>query len=97
MTDAQVANNPDRSRYEALVDGEVAGYAEYELGEGRITFTHTVVADDYEGQGIGSTLVRAALDEVRAHGGRRVVPQCRFVKSWIDEHPDYGDLVRPAP
>ena len=93
MTAVQVTDNPDRSRYEALVDGEVIGYAEYELAEDRITFTHTVVADEYEGQGVGSTLARAALDDVRSQGGRRVVPQCRFVKSWIDKHPEYGDLV----
>jgi uncharacterized protein len=97
VTDVQVSNNPDRSRYEALVDGEVAGYSEYELADDRITFTHTVVADEYEGQGVGSTLARAALDDVRAQGSRQVVPRCRFIKAWIEKHPDYGNLVQPRP
>ena len=96
MTDVQVRNNSAESRYEAQVGGEVAGYAEYELGPDQIVFTHTVVADQYEGQGVGSALARGALDDVRSTGGHRVVPQCRFIKSWIDKHPDYEDLLRPA-
>ena len=92
----RVSNNAAESRYEARVDGEVAGYAEYELSEDRIVFTHTVVEEQYEGQGVGSALARTALDEVRANGDRDVVPQCRFIRSWIDKHPDYQDLVHSA-
>lgn len=95
MADVHVSNNAARSRYEARVDGEVAGYAEYKLDDDRIVFTHTVVDDAYEGQGTGSTLARAALDDVRSEGSRRVVPRCEFIKGWIDEHPDYEDLVGP--
>ena len=95
MTDVQVTNNAARSRYEARVDGEVAGYAEYKLHDDRIVFTHTVVDDAYEGEGVGSTLARAALDDVRSEGTRRVVPRCEFIKGWIEKHPDYEDLVQP--
>jgi predicted GNAT family acetyltransferase len=95
VTDVKVSNNAEQSRYEASVDGEVAGTAEYELEEGRIVFTHTVVDDAYEGQGVGSTLARQALDDVRADGSRRVVPRCQFIRAWIDKHPDYQDLVHP--
>jgi predicted GNAT family acetyltransferase len=41
---------------------------------------------------VGSTLVRGALDDVRAHG-LRVVPRCSFVRGYIERHPDYADLV----
>jgi predicted GNAT family acetyltransferase len=94
VTDVKVSKNPEQSRYEAAVDGEIAGTAEYELEEGRIIFTHTVVDDAYEGQGVGSALARQALDDVRNDGSRRVVAQCRFIKAWIDKHPDYQDLLR---
>jgi predicted GNAT family acetyltransferase len=93
VTDVKVSNNPEKSRYEAWVDGHVAGYSEYELDEGRIVFTHTVVEDEYEGQGVGSTLVRRLLDDVRDHSTRRVVPRCPFIRAWIEKHPDYQDLV----
>ncbi len=100
MTDVDVRNNADLSRYEAWVDGVLAGYSEYELdewsGQRRIVFTHTVVDDEFEGQGIGSTLARKALDDVRAQGGRRVVPRCPFIRGWIEKHPDYDNLVHPT-
>jgi predicted GNAT family acetyltransferase len=93
MTDIATANNPEASRYEARIDGDLAGYAEYLLRDGQIVFTHTEVADAFEGRGVGSVLVRAALDDVRETGGRSVVPRCPFVRSWIEKHPDYEPLV----
>ena len=50
--------------------------------------------DAFEGQGVGSSLVRQELDDVRARGGLRVRPSCPFVRGWIDKHPDYADLTR---
>jgi len=93
MTDVATSNNPEASRYEARIDGELAGYAEYLLRDDQVVFTHTVVADAFEGRGVGSKLVRAALDDVRGTGGRSVVPQCPFVRDWIEKHPDYRSLV----
>ena len=91
--DVTITHDPDRSRYEAVLDGRLAGFAEYELGEGVITFTHTVVDDELEGRGVGSALAREALDDVRRRGDLRVVPQCAFIRAWIDKHPDHADLV----
>jgi predicted GNAT family acetyltransferase len=51
-----------------------------------------VVDDAFEGHGVGSTLVREALDAVRGEG-LRVVPQCPFVKEFIGRHPEYADLT----
>ena len=93
MSDVQVTDNPAESRYEARVDGELAGFAAYETADDLITLTHTEVFDAYEGQGVGSALARAALDAVRADGSRKVLPRCPFIRGWIDKHPDYQDLV----
>ncbi len=93
MSDVQVTNNEAEKRYEARVDGRLAGSAYYDTADDLIVFTHTEVDDDYEGQGVGSTLARAALDDVRADGRRKVVPRCPFIKGWIDRHPDYRDLL----
>lgn len=92
---AEVHDEPDRSRFVAQVEGRLAGVAAYELAEGLITFTHTVVEDEVEGQGVGSALARTALDAARERG-LAVVPRCPFIAGWIDRHPDYADLVRPA-
>ena len=94
MTDISVRDNPGDNRYEAFVDGALAGFSAYALSDGLITFTHTEVDDALEGQGVGSALVRQSLDQVRASGTLRVRPLCPFVRVWIEQHPDYQDLTR---
>lgn len=89
----EVTNNTDAKRYEARVDGELAGFAEYMLTDGLITFTHTEIDPVFEGRGVGSVLARQALDDVRAAGERKVMPLCPFIKGWIGRHRDYIDLV----
>lgn len=97
MAEVKTQKNESENRYEVYVDGELAGFSAYELDDKRIVFTHTEVDDRFEGHGVGSKLARAALDDVRAEGTRRVVPRCPFIKSWIEKHPDYSDLVHRAP
>ena len=93
-TDVQVSDHPDESRYEARLDGELAGIAAYRLGGNMITFTHTEVQPEYENQGIGGALARFALGDARRRG-LEVRPRCSFIRSWIERHPDYADLVAP--
>ena len=73
------------------------GFAQYQLTDKLVVFTHTEVDDKCEGMGVGSALARAALDDVRAEGTAQVLPRCPFIKGWIEHHPDYADLVYGAP
>jgi hypothetical protein len=92
--EVEVVDDPDRSRYQARVAGESAGFAAYRLrGDHIIVFTHTEVDPAYEGKGVGSALARAALDDVRERG-LGVVAMCPFVSAYIRRHPEYGDLLR---
>ena len=91
----EVRNDPARSRYVVTVDGAEAGYAEYHRRGDVVVFTHTVIQPEFEGQGVGSTLARSALDDVRAQGGT-VVPRCPFIHAYIERHPEYADLVAAA-
>jgi predicted GNAT family acetyltransferase len=97
MSDHQitVSNNPDKSRYEAFVDGELAGFAAYKLNPGRVVFTHTEIDDAFGGKGVGSVLAKAALDDVRSQE-KWVTPLCRFIAGYIGKHPEYVDLVDEA-
>ncbi len=92
MTD--VVNNKAHHRYELVVDGHLAA-SYYSIADGVITFIHTEVPPELGGKGIGSTLIRSALDQVRADG-LKVIAQCPFVKAYIDKHSDYADLVKSA-
>ncbi|MGQ0467664.1 MAG: GNAT family N-acetyltransferase [Sporichthyaceae bacterium] len=92
MSEVQVRNAAERSRFEVVVGGEVAGFAEYTLRGGVVTFTHTEVGGAYEGQGLGSKLARFGLDFARERG-LTVVPRCPYIAGWIEKHPEYKDLV----
>jgi uncharacterized protein len=90
-----VADNPERSRYEVRLDGELAGYSFYSRRGGVVTFIHTEVDPAFEGRGLGSALMQQALDDVRRRG-LSVEPYCPFVRNYIAEHPSYLDLVPEA-
>lgn len=90
-----VRDNPEENRYEIRDGDRVLGLAAYERRGDTVVFTHTEVDPDAGQEGLGSTLVRAALDDVRSKGGS-IVPLCPFVRGWIDRHQDYADLVAPS-
>ena len=93
MSDLKVVKNHEKDRYEAYLDEELAGFAEYQVTRDLVVFTHTEVFDAFEGKGVGSALARFGLDDVRADGERRVMPLCPFIKAWIARNPEYKDLV----
>ncbi|XRQ03899.1 GNAT family N-acetyltransferase [Actinomadura welshii] len=91
----EITDNAERKRYEIRVDGELAGFAAYEPAEGdTVALTHTEIDPAFEGKGLGGKLARGALDDLRGTG-RTVIPVCPFIKSWIQKHPDYHDVVAP--
>ena len=61
--DVTVRNNTDAGSYDAVVDGQVVGMVVYERKGDRIIVRHTIVQPEHRGQGIATTLVRAALDD----------------------------------
>jgi predicted GNAT family acetyltransferase len=89
---SDIVNNSEKQRYELAVDGHVAA-TYYKIDDRVITFIHTEVPPELGGKGVGSKLIRGALDSVRADG-LKVVPQCPFVKAFIDKNPDYQDLLK---
>ncbi|MCZ7533757.1 MAG: N-acetyltransferase [Acidimicrobiia bacterium] len=88
----KIFNDVDHHRFVIEVEGKVAGFAVYHIRGGRHLFVHTEIDPSFEKQGLGSKLIKAALDEVAADGGT-VVPLCPFVRAWIKRHPEYDSLV----
>lgn len=85
-------DNKSHHRYELEVEGHLAT-EHYKLDGNIITFEHTDVPKELGGKGVGSKLVQGALDQVR-EAGLKVIPECPFVKAWIEKHPGYQDLVK---
>lgn len=91
--DLKVINNTDDGRFEIHLGDDVA-YAEYRLLKTGILFPHTEVPSAFEGKGVGSKLVRTALDYAREHS-QAVMPVCPFFASYIKRHEEYQDLLHP--
>jgi uncharacterized protein len=92
MITLSLHNNAERHRYEALEDGTVVGFTEYNMLTDSIVFTHTEVLQ--EGKGVGSFLASGALVDAR-NQGKHVVPVCPFIAAYLHKHREYIDLVTP--
>ncbi|HET7026823.1 MAG TPA: GNAT family N-acetyltransferase [Candidatus Limnocylindrales bacterium] len=99
MSDASrrvdVTDRPERGRYEARLDGELAGFLTYRRAGDAIVLVHTQVDPAFEGRGVGGGLAAFALEDAR-RSGSRVTPECPFVRSWLRRHREFSDLVDPA-
>ena len=92
MADApQVRNNENESRFETEVDGKMS-FVEYKKAPGRIVLVHTEVPSELSGRGIAQSMVTTALDYARKNK-LSVVPLCKYVRAYIEKHPEYQDLV----
>jgi uncharacterized protein len=61
-----------------------------------VDFFSTLVPPQLRGRGLGTRLVREALDWAREHE-LRVIATCPFVEDVIERFPDYEELVaQPA-
>jgi uncharacterized protein len=91
--DVRVEDNPDRTRFEAYLDGELAAFVAYTAGSDPVELTHTETLEAYQGMGVASRLVAGALEQLRA-AGRQVQPSCPYVASFLRNHPEYADVTQ---
>jgi predicted GNAT family acetyltransferase/glutaredoxin len=90
--EAEVVDVSEKNRYELRLNGRLVGLAAYRRRNGRIVFTHTEVDPACSGHGFGSRLAAAVLDDARKKG-LEVAPLCPFITRYIEQHPEYEDLV----
>ena len=89
--DLEIVHNETAKRFETSIDGHT-GYISYKERDDKLVYDHTIVPQELGGRGVGSALVKEALNYAREND-KKVVPQCSFVSSYIDKHPDYQDLL----
>jgi uncharacterized protein len=87
-----ITDAAERGRYEAHLDGELAGVLEYIIKRGRIALIHTEVLPVHEGRGVASALIRFALDDARRRE-LRVIAICPYVRDYLTRHPEDDDIV----
>ena len=87
----EITHNQSANRFETSIDNQT-GYISYQERGDTLVYDHTIVPQALGGRGIGSALVKRALDYARENG-KKVVPQCSFVSAYISKHPEYKDLL----
>lgn len=88
-----VRHATEQTRYEFVgADGQVMGVADYEPGPGYVVMHHTETAPAFRGNGVAARLVAGALDDLRERGFQ-IVATCWYVAQFIDDHPQYHDMV----
>ena len=90
--ETSVVDVPDRGRFEVRLGDRVVGLASYHVENGTMALPHTEVDPCVGGRGIGSLLVAGVLAAARERG-LTVLPYCSFVRHYIQQHPEYVDLV----
>ena len=86
----EIAHDAASHRFVTEVEGHAA-YVDYEVFDGGIAITHTIVPQEIGGRGIAAALVKAALDHARAQG-LKVDPKCSYADVWMRRHPEYESL-----
>ena len=89
---AVVRDVPEKHRFVIEVDGTTAGYLSYEAQGEALSMVHSEVSDEFEGKGVGSQLVTGALEELDRRGVG-MLPDCPFVRTFLDRHPEWIRLV----
>ena len=78
----------ERSMFEIRDEqGQVAGHADFRQRDDDRVFHHTVVDERFGGRGLGTALVRGAVEATRAEG-KTIVPVCSMVKGFLEKSGD---------
>jgi predicted GNAT family acetyltransferase len=88
----QVEHDQAGNRFIARLESGEAELGYRQGGDRVLDLVHTFVPPESRGRGIGDALVREAFDHAR-EGGYRVIPTCPFVRSWVERHPEAGEVV----
>ena len=81
----QVVEGP--GRHELRKGDELIGVSDFIVCDGVAMLPHVEIDPAYEGQGLGSRLVREQLAELKAKG-LTIDARCPFVVSYLRRHPD---------
>ncbi|HNP57015.1 MAG TPA: GNAT family N-acetyltransferase [Gordonia sp. (in: high G+C Gram-positive bacteria)] len=97
MAELRVDHEPSQERYEAFIDEDgtttSVGYIDYMTEPDTLVLTHTVVHDQFSGRGFAGQLAKYVLDDAAA-SGKKIVPVCSYIQTYVERHPEYKDLVR---
>lgn len=91
-----VDNDEEHFKYEAWINEEVVANLDYRLDDEKIVLIATSVKYAYRRHGIATELIAKTLDDIRTTG-RKIMVICPVVRAFIDQYPQYEDLLAAVP
>ena len=89
--DSEFSNNSIRERFELTVEGDKA-FIDYRIRNGILYLTHTEVPENMRGNGIGTALVKQALQYIKSKG-LQIKSLCPFISEYLQKHPKWNSVV----
>jgi predicted GNAT family acetyltransferase len=83
---------PQVERILSQIEGQEAGYVEYQVAHGVMDIQHTIVRPEFGGKGIGSDLIRQSV-ELAKEKGWKIQPSCSFAYGYFQRHPELQSMV----
>jgi hypothetical protein len=91
MESAELIDNTSQNQFEINVNGATA-FVEYVIRDNKIYLTHTEVPVALQGEGVGKTLVKKTLQQIKDNN-QVLVPSCSFVAAYINDNPEWHSLL----
>ena len=91
-----VDNDEEHFKYEAWINEEVVADLNYRLDDEKIVLISTSVKYAYRRHGIATELIAKTLDDIRTTG-RKIIVICPVVRAFIEQYPQYEDLLAAVP
>lgn len=88
----EVSLNTDKNRFELQIDDAIAVIEFDKIEPNILDLTHTEVPGELSGKGIGSKLVKGALQYIKENN-LKFIPSCPFIQKYIANHDEWSDLV----
>jgi predicted GNAT family acetyltransferase len=83
--------NEEENQFE-LHTKEGTAFLEFIREGEKIFLTHTETPEALRGQGIAADLVKHSLQRAKDNG-LTVVPSCSFVAKYVNNHPEWNDIL----
>ncbi len=88
---ANVTDNPDRSRFELDVNGQIV-FANYRRQGETVIITHVEAPVALRGSGAAGRLMQGIVGILRQRN-EKVVPLCSYAAAWLKRKPEHAGLL----
>lgn len=86
-----VRDNPERSRFELDVDGQIV-FGNYRRQGDVLAIIHVEAPVALRGTGAAGRFMQGLMDEMRQRQ-QKVLPLCGYARAWLKRHREFDDLV----